>query len=87
MRSSMSTKALRSIAINFKTHQSMATTLSIVCHQENLQSANYTVICKSVYRMTKEKIMAAKRNIRYIDEEQLGFLPKVRIFYFILGND
>ena len=49
----------KSIAINLKTYQSMVMTSFIVYHQENLQSANYAVICKFVHRMTKEKIIAA----------------------------
>lgn len=85
----MSVTALRSQqkhskrkAINLKTYQSMASTSCIVYRQENLPTSNFAVICKCVRPMIKEKIMAARRNVRDIDKEQQGSHPKEGFFNF-----
>lgn len=60
----------------------MASTSCIVYRQDNLPTSNSAVICKCVRPMIKEKIMAARRNVRDNDEEQQGSHPKKGFFYF-----
>ena len=42
------------------------------------------VICKFVRRLAKEKVMAARRTVRNIDAEQLGFSPGIDVSHLYL---